>query len=283
MSLEPDSAGLLVAVPALVERLTVLLRNLPEVRAISWGGSYASGTADSESDLDLYVFVDRDIPLKTREALVAECGGATRADLGMTHWGPGDMWVHPGTGQVVDLIYFQTGWMTEHVEELLVEHKARLGYTTCFLHTLQHARVLADASAWLSALRHRLSDYPEGLRRNIIAHNHQVLREALPSYGNQLVKALRRADPVSVNHRLAGLLASYFDILFAINRQNHPGEKRLLHLARERCTKLPLNMEADVKALLASAAASEGQLETDLTRLLDRLDALLGVEQVEGR
>ncbi|HYP97666.1 MAG TPA: nucleotidyltransferase domain-containing protein [Polyangiaceae bacterium] len=281
MSHEPDPAGLPVTVSALVERLTALLLNLPEVRAVAWGGSHASGTADCDSDLDLYVFVDRDIPLRMREVLVAECGGAIRADLGMTHWGPGDMWVHSGTEQVVDLIYFQTGWMTEHVEELLVQHKVRLGYTTCFLHTLQHARVLADPSGWLGTLRDRLSEYPEGLRRNIIMHNHQVLRESLPSFGNQLAKALRRADSVSVNHRLAGLLASYFDILFAFNRQIHPGEKRILHFARERCAKLPLNMEADVKAVLAGAAACDGQLEADVTRLLDRLDALLDVSQVE--
>jgi predicted nucleotidyltransferase len=67
MSHEPDPAGLPVTVSALVERFTALLLNLPEVRAVSWGGSHASGTADHDSDLDLYVFVDRDIPLQMRE------------------------------------------------------------------------------------------------------------------------------------------------------------------------------------------------------------------------
>jgi len=108
------------------------------------------------------------------------------------------------------------------------------------LHTLQHARVLADPSAWLSALRDRPSEYPERLRRNIVAHNHQVPREALPSYGNQLVKALRRADSVSVNHRLAGLLASYFDILLAINALRavgHVGTKAKTPASDASCTR----------------------------------------------
>jgi hypothetical protein len=29
---------------------------------------------------------------------------------------------------------------------------------------------------------------------------------------------------VSLNHRTAALLASYFDVLFALNRVHHPGD-----------------------------------------------------------
>ena len=74
---------------------------------------------------------------------------------------------------------------------------------------------------------------------------------------------------------LAALLASYFDILFALNRVLHPGEKRLLAFAQRDCALLPEAYEADVGAVLSAAGSAHAQLIERLNQLLDRLDALL--------
>ena len=103
---------------------------------------------------------------------------------------------------------------------------------------------------------------------------HAVLRRTLPSYTNQIAKALLRRDPVSVNHRLAALLASYFDILFALNRELHPGEKRLLEFA-SRCALQPEEMARDIGEVLGGASEPKASFERDLHRLIDRLDTLL--------
>lgn len=55
---------------------------------------------------------------------------------------------------------------------------------------------------------------------------------------------------VSVNHRLAGFLASYFDVIFAKNEILHPGEKRLVKFALDNCKILPQNFEPNINALL---------------------------------
>ncbi len=122
--------------------------------------------------------------------------------------------------------------------------------------------------------------YPEPLRRAIVAYNHPILRGTLSSFRAQLVKALARGDLVSVNHRLSALLASYFDILFAVNRVPHPGEKRLLARAEALCSTLPPDMAADVAATLAAAGAAPGDLLSPLDRLLDRLDEWLSIAQL---
>ena len=55
-------------------------------------------------------------------------------------------------------------------------------------------------------------------------------------------KAVARGDLVSFNYRVAALLASTFDILFALNRLPHPGEKRLLAFAAQHCPLRPAGM-----------------------------------------
>ncbi len=49
------------------------------------------------------------------------------------------------------------------------------------------------------------------------------------------------------------MLASYFDILFAVNGLPHPGEKRQLLFAMTRCERRPPEMERHLNALLQIA------------------------------
>jgi hypothetical protein len=133
---------------------------------------------------------------------------------------------------------------------------------------------LFDPHRWFANLQQKCQvDYPETLRRNIIALNQPVLRAIIPSYATQLAKAVKRHDLVSVNHRLAALFASYFDIIFALNRKLHPGEKRLVESALQSCPVLPSGMQADVSFILTCNERS--QLLERVTRLLDHLDLTL--------
>lgn len=265
----------------LATRLAALFGELPQVVAVALGGSSASGAADAASDIDLYIYTSAEIPLSTREAVVVQTGGAARADMGLTYFGPGDEWIDAATGSHVDAVYFDADWMAAQVRRAVVEYAPSLGYSTAFWHTVRTSQPLTDRHGWLSALQATAAvPYPEPLRRAIVAYNHPILRGTLSSFRAQLVKALARGDLVSVNHRLAALLASYFDILFAVNRVPHPGEKRLLARAEALCSTLPPDMAADVVATLAAAGAAPGDLLSTLDLLLDRLDEWLSIAQL---
>ena len=80
---------------------------------------------------------------------------------------------------------------------------------------------------------------------------------------------------MSVNHRLTELLAGYFDVLFALNRVLHPGEKRLLELAAEHCVLVPTNMRAHLEKALQAASSADQTLIAAIDKLLDGLDHLL--------
>lgn len=271
----------LVGEPArpLLDRLVALLAERPEVVAIALTGSRAVATADALSDIDLCVFTRGDIPVAAREIIVERSGGAARADVGLAYWGPGDEWLDAATGIEIDIAYFDIDWMDAEIRRVLREHRPALGYTTCFWHTIRGARPLHDPDGRLAALRAEAAvDYPEALRHHIIAFNHPVLRAIIPSYTAQIEKAVGRGDRVSVGHRLAALLASYFDILFAFNRVPHPGEKQLVARAEVLCVRLPENMAGDLDAVLAGAGTADPAFLIPLHRLLDRLDALLVAE-----
>ncbi len=265
----------------LARRLAGLYEALPETVAVALGGSRgATGLgADASSDVDLYVYTRATIPLEARRAVVATAGGAVRADMGLHFWGDGDEWVDAPTGIHVDAAYFDTGWMEGRIDAVLDRHEASLGYTTSFWHTVLGSIPLADRDGWLARLCER-SDvpYPEGLRTNIVAFNRAAMRGVLPSYANQIGKAAARSDLVSVNHRLAGLLASYFDVVFAVNRATHPGEKRLVEAALRTCPRLPDAMASDLEEILRTATTDLPGLPARVDRLLDRLDALLAAE-----
>jgi hypothetical protein len=146
--------------------------------------------------------------------------------------------------------------------------------------------VLFDRKGWFAGLQQRaMQDYPEPLVQAIIAQNYPVLRQIPPSYLYQIGKAAARGDLVSLNHRTAALLASYFDILFAINRVPHPGEKRLIAQVETLCAKRPDNFREQVEAVLHASASGGQAIVAAVNQLLDSLDVLLQTEglQIPGK
>jgi hypothetical protein len=169
--------------------------------------------------------------------------------------------------------------MENQMHRVLREHQASLGYSTCLWYTVRQSLALYDPHGWFAALQvEGQQEYPELLRRNIIALNHPVLRSVIPAYAHQLEKAVQRRDLVSVNHRLAALFASYFDVVFALTRVLHPGEKRPVARATSLCHKLPFDMATDIEAVLRASATADQELMAHVDRLLNRLDDLLDQE-----
>ena len=73
----------------------------------------------------------------------------------------------------------------------------------------------------------------------------------LPSFDMQIKKSENRGDLVSVNHRVTEFLATYFDIIFALNEMTHPGEKRMQSICSAECKLLPNNFDENLNRLFA--------------------------------
>ncbi len=237
-------------------------------------GSQTSPFADPHSDVDLYVYASEIVPQSIRAEVARD---ARRAEIGNSFWEPGDEWIDGETGISVDVMFRTTPWIEDQLDRVLRRHEASVGYSTCFWYNVQNSHPLFDRVGWFKRIQTRANrPYPEQLKRAIMAKNHPILRTIMSSYLYQIERALERDDTVSVNHRVAALLASYFDIVFAVNEQLHPGEKRLLQFAQALCPRRPTGMSKQVKAVLS--ALPDGDVVAQANTLLDGLDDLLSSE-----
>lgn len=259
------------------QQLADILSPLPNVRAIALAGSTAMGVADSLSDFDIYLYTGARVPLEARRELAAQY--TSYAEVGNDIWGEADEWVLKNTSQHVDLVYFGADWMADQIDRVLVRHEPSAGYSTAFWHTIRISQTLYDPQGWFAALHRRAqSPYPEPLRRNIVALNHPILKREITSYYRQIERAISRSDAISVNHRVAAFLASVFDILFAVNRVPHPGEKRLAAYVSTLCPLVPPDFLAHVSSILKLSGEANPNLPPALDDLLNGLDQLLLAE-----
>jgi hypothetical protein len=262
---EPDVIGTIVAT----------LAAHPAVSALALGGSRAASREDAASDHDIYVFTIGEVPLALRRDLATRFDPAP--EIGNDWFGPGDEWFDRASGAAIDIMFWDRDWFETTVRDVIERQRPSLGYTTAFWHTLRHLTPLVDRDGWLAGMQElAATPYPDALRRNIVAWNHPLLRSARSSYRHQVELAIDRDDPVSVNHRVAALLASAFDIVFALARILHPGEKRLLAHIAALGDAAPVDFETRARFLLRAAGdPGGGEVLPTIDALCDTLDAAI--------
>ena len=223
------------------------LGNLPQVEAIALGGSRATDRYDETSDYDVYVYITGPIPESDRRAVLEKY--CRHMEISNTFWELEDD-VTLKNGIDMDIIYRNLESFGNTVHAVVVDCISYNGYTTCMWHNLITSKILLDKTGKLTALQEAYRiPYPQKLKHNIIANNFRLLTGNLPSFDAQIQKAEKRGDLVSVNHRVTEFLASYFDILFALNEMTHPGEKRMQSICANECRILPDRFEENLKCL----------------------------------
>ncbi|WP_332447820.1 DUF4037 domain-containing protein [Sphaerochaeta sp.] len=256
----------------MIDTLFEALAERPEVDALVLAGSRTGFGSDQLSDYDVYVYSKQNLSLTIRRRLFGQF--ASQSEIGNDFFGEGDEMILTD-GTVVDVMYRSLSWAYDEVDRVYHRFQANVGYSTAFLHNLKTSSILSDPSGSFTRLQQQLeSPYPEALVQNILAKNYPLLRNKLcASYYEQIEHAAARQDLVSQAHRTTALLASYFDILFAVNKQFHPGEKRLIDWVKRTCPHIPVQFEEDLNSVISGIGNST--LLPALDALLDHLDQLL--------
>jgi predicted nucleotidyltransferase len=247
------------------------LGKLDAVRLIMLGGSRAKGNPDKLSDYDVYVYCDEPIPVKTRQMIFEKY--FRYMEYANDFWEEEDdgiMW----DGVEVEFIYRSHSFIKEQYENILIRHQVSLGYSTCIIFNLLKSIVLVDKQSDIEWFRSLAAIYPDELRKKIIQKNAVLIADRMPSMSFQLIKAIKRQDVISVQHRTTELLALMFDVLFAVNRMYHPGEKRLME-ALERMSLIPDHFKEDVKLLLVLQTLSKDEAIQLVKTMGDRMNAFI--------
>lgn len=252
------------------------LKAIDCVEAIALGGSRAGSVYDEKSDYDVYVYVTAPISENIRrEMLSAYC---SYVEIGNHYWEYEDNCVL-NSGIDIDILYRNLDDFCKGIESVVVQCQPANAYTTCMWHNLLQCRILYDRDGRLKAAKEKYNiPYPQRLQQAIVERQLNLMDAAMPAYRIQIEKAVRRRDLVSINHRVTEFLASYFDLLFALNGKTHPGEKRLMELCRKNCTILPENFEENLQALFSHMYADEGdQPKTidDIQKIIENVRKLL--------
>ena len=244
------------------------------VEAVLLSGSRTTNNFDENSDYDLYVYYSKVIPIEFREKISKKYFNCV--ELNNTNWETEDLGFFKETNIQIDIIYREIAWIEKILDKIMMKCQSSIGYTTCFWSNIMNADILYDKGGDLRNLQKKYdTDYPEELRKNIINKNFPLLNKAIASYTNQIEKALKREDYISVNHRITAFFESYFDIIFAVNKTRQPGEKKLLKVSTEQLELNPKNMKSDIEELFNNLSNRKFNIINKLNEITNKLEDLL--------
>jgi hypothetical protein len=257
----------------MINQLFKDLSALPQIEAIALGGSRSTNHYDEKSDYDVYLYCTASIPEDTRREILSKY--CSYMEIGNHFWEYEDNCVL-NNGIDIDILYRNLDDFCAGVARVVEDFQPCNGYTTCMWHNLLTCKILCDKTGWLTAAKERFTvPYPDQLRSNIIEQNRRLLHTAMPAYRLQIEKAANRGDIVSITHRTAAFMESYFDILFALNRKTHPGEKRLISLCLENCPILPADFEENLHRLFSQLYGAPAITSANLQRVIEELEKIL--------
>ncbi len=223
--------------------------------AIALAGAHAKGVADTQSDLDIYVFAETWLDNERRRALalqvVPEAAGlrcwAALPALAGTDFKVG--------AQEVEMSMHALGPLRQTVARALEGEVDRHYetwtpngyYSDCELADVANVVVLSDPAGLLAPLVEAVRAYPPKLKQRLIADG---LRSAGFWIGNfHLETALSRADGFYLQSMLQQIVNDLVHAAFAINEVYFPGDKKMSRQLGK-LKRLPEGFEAGLDAAL---------------------------------
>lgn len=124
-----------------IKELVSELSKLPEITAITLGGSRDSGYQDENSDYDVYAYCEEPVPVEKRQAILMKY--CKYMELANTYWEEEDDCIL-NSGTVIEIIYRDRNSFEEQLESTIINGNANNGYTTCMWSNLMSSIVMYE-------------------------------------------------------------------------------------------------------------------------------------------
>lgn len=233
-----------------------------------------SNLSDPSADLDVFVYCAEPAKSSSESTLLEARVGSSA--IGLTHKefsDGGERWIAPSLGAHVDIVRRCPLLFSYAIDKLVKYNRVQAGSSTCLLHELARSTPIYDRAGWFAALRdNRLHGYgyPSPLKFAILHKNYPLLNTGKNSWLNKAKASFCKGDTLAVFKHCSNFLASYLDILFALNEVYHPGEKELMRHA----LMLP-NRPTDLHQLVRSFLTSQhSDIHTILSAAGDLIESL---------
>ncbi|BCL77908.1 nucleotidyltransferase domain-containing protein [Ktedonobacteria bacterium brp13] len=258
----------------LLQRLVGALNAVHGLSAIVLGGSYASGSARPDSDIDIGLYYDENRPLDIAQirsiaALLNDTPDPTVTDIGgWGTWVNGGAWLTIG-GQRVDFLYRNIDFVSATIDDCNAGNlrsdywqQPAYGFHN-FMYCTETAicRPLFDPDQVIGRLKAKVAHYSPRLKQAIIKHFLWSARFTL----DNISKPALRGEVYLVTGGLARTIHCLVQILYAINETYYLSEKKLAADLNSFSVR-PDNFLERISTLLGATGTTSVQLQVSLTR-----------------
>ena len=240
---------------------------LPEVAGVVLGGSIARGIADSNSDLDLFVFCHDYPSERFRSEVVAGLQGEgwkqhdNKLDRGILR----DCF--HGAGHRVDIEHVRVSSCESAIEDVMCRHDTDREKQS-LLGGLLDSLSLHDTGI-IEKWKSKISRYPDGLQRNVLEENLSMDPLWIPE-----IYARNREDHLYLWEALSSVGNSILGLLHGLNRIYQPSEYKRVPLLLSRLKVAPQNIAGRWQSVFQNGSVDAvKELETIVLEIFSLVEA----------
>ncbi len=267
-----------------LDRIVCDLKSIDGVAALALGGSYCTGMAHADSDLDIGIYYLEASPFDIEALRTAAAKHHTDGSLTVTgfyQWGAwvnGGAWIHTASGEV-DLLYKNTDQIRATIEKAKdgifendFEQQPPYGFSSIiYLAETHYCIPLWDPHKILEGLKAEVRTYPQKLKQAVIQQSLWAAEFTLW----QADKFAEKADPYNTAGCHTRALKKIVDALFAINELYPMGDKNAITIL-EKAAKRPERFREEIESILSIDKSRLVPKTKEIRTLFDQTVSLAG-------